>query len=231
MSADLTDGIKWYLAFVASTVAHEAAHAWTAQRLGDDTAARGGQASLDPTPHIRREPLGMIVAPILSFLIGGWMIGWASAPYNPQWAMQYPRKSALMALAGPATNFLLAALAVLLMAVGLFTGFFHPPTALSLTHLVDAGASDLSEFAGKMISIFFSLNLLLATFNLLPLPPLDGSNAPMLLLPASAARSWMAWTANPRLRILGMFVAWKIFGVIFPPLHSAVVHFLFPQLR
>ena len=231
MSVDITDGIKWYLVFVASTVAHEAAHAWTAQRLGDDTAARGGQVSLDPTPHIRREPLGMVVVPILSFLAGGWIIGWASAPYNPQWALQYPRRSALMALAGPATNFLLAALAVLLMAVGLSTGFFHLPTVLTFTHLVDAGASDLSEFAGKMVSIFFSLNLLLGAFNLLPLPPMDGSNAPLLLLPVSAARTWMEWMAHPRFRLLGMFIAWKIFGEIFPPFHSAVVHFIFPQAR
>jgi len=227
MSGDLTDGIKWYFAFVTSTVVHEAAHAWSARRLGDDTAAQGGQASLDPWPHIRREPLGMVVVPILSFFAGGWMIGWASAPYNPQWALQFPKRSALMALAGPASNLLLAAMAVLLMVAGIFSGFFHSPTVLSFTHLVDAGASDLSESTGRMLSIFFSLNLLLATFNLLPLPPLDGSNAPLLILPASAARSWIAWISHPQFRIMGMIIAWKVFGLLFPPLHAATVRFLF----
>jgi len=231
MAVNLEEGIKWYLAFMASTVVHEAAHAWVGQRLGDDTAARGGQASLDPVPHIRREPLGMVVVPILSFLAGGWMIGWASAPYSPQWALQYPRRSALMALAGPASNLLLCILAVLLMTVGLFTGFFHPPSTLTFTHLVDAGSSDWSDFAGRMVSIFFSLNLLLASFNLLPLPPLDGSNAPLLLLPESAARRWMTWMAHPNLRFIGIFIAWKCFGSLFPPLHSAVVHYIFPAAR
>ena len=227
MAAEIEEGIKWYLAFVGSTVVHEAAHAWVGQRLGDDTAARGGQASLDPTPHIRREPLGMVVVPILSYLTGGWMIGWASAPYSPQWAAQYPRRSALMALAGPASNLLLCLVALILMAGGLSTGFFHPPTFLTFTHLIDAGPSDLSDFAGRMLSILFSLNLLLATFNLLPLPPLDGSNTPLLLLPESAGRRWQEWISHPNFRFIGLFVAWKIFGTLFPPLHSAVVHFIF----
>jgi len=231
MGFDLTDGIKWYLAFVASTVVHEAAHAWAAQRLGDDTAARGGQATLDPTPHIRREPLGMVVVPILSFLAGGWMIGWASAPYNPEWARQFPRRSALMAMAGPASNLLLCLLALLLMASGLSTGFFHPPTLLSFAHLVDAGPSDLSEFAGRMLSIFFSLNLLLATFNLLPLPPLDGSNAPLLFLPSAAARSWMTLISRPLFRLVGIVIAWNLFGSLFLPLHTALVHFIFASAR
>lgn len=230
MAADITDGIKWYLAFVASTVVHEAAHAWTAQKLGDDTAARGGQVTLDPTPHIRREPFGMVLVPLLSFFAGGWMIGWASAPYSPEWAREYPRRAALMALAGPAANLLLVLLAVALMAVGLSCGFFQTPTVLSFTHLVDAGPSELSEFAGKFVSIFFSLNLLLATFNLLPLPPLDGSNAPLLILPGAAARAWMKLTGHPQFRIIGIIIAWNIFGSIFRPLHSAVVHFLFPQI-
>lgn len=227
MSVEIEEGIKWYLAFLGSTVVHEAAHAWVGERLGDPTAARGGQASLDPIPHIRREPLGMIVVPIVSFLAGGWMIGWASAPYNPAWAEENPRKSALMALAGPGSNLLLCLLAALLMVGGVSSGFFAAPTYLSITHLVDAGASDLSEFAGRMLSILFSLNLLLATFNLLPLPPLDGSSAPLLLLPENLGRAWRQLIAHPNFRFIGLLIAWKIFGVIFPPVHAAVVQFIF----
>src|SRR6187401_878933 len=116
---DFSDGLLWYLVFLYSTICHEAAHAWTALRLGDDTAYRGGQVSLDPLPHIRREPFGMVVVPLISLLAGGWMIGWASAPYDPRWALQYPRRSALMALAGPAVNMILVLLAALALRAGM----------------------------------------------------------------------------------------------------------------
>ena len=75
-------GLGWYVVFVFSVTCHEAAHAFAAMKLGDKTAYHGGQVTLDPTPHVRRSPFGMVVVPILSFLLGGWMIGWASAPYD-----------------------------------------------------------------------------------------------------------------------------------------------------
>src|SRR5580704_4114037 len=109
----LTLGLVWYVAFLFSTVCHEAAHALAAKLGGDLTAAEGGQVSLDPIPHIRREPFGMVVFPILSYAVGGWMMGWASAPFNPQWALQHPRRSAWMSLAGPGANFSLTILSAL----------------------------------------------------------------------------------------------------------------------
>jgi hypothetical protein len=120
-------GGLWYGVFLFSTVAHEAAHAWSALKLGDDTAAKGGQVSLNPWPHVRREPFGMIVVPLLSWFLGGWMIGWASAPYNPEWAKQYPRRAALMALAGPTANLLLVLAAALLIRVGIEWQVFTSP--------------------------------------------------------------------------------------------------------
>ena len=96
----LVVGFVWYVAFLFSTTCHEAAHALVAKIGGDDTAAQGGQVSLNPIPHIRRSPFGMVVIPIVSFALGGWMIGWANAPYDPNWQRQYPRRSAWMALAG-----------------------------------------------------------------------------------------------------------------------------------
>lgn len=87
----LFQGTAWYIVFLFSTTVHEAAHALVALKLGDDTAHRGGQVTLDPTPHVRREPFGMVVVPLLSYFLGGWMVGWASAPYDPEWARRYPR--------------------------------------------------------------------------------------------------------------------------------------------
>ena len=71
-----------------------------AYRGGDPTAYHGGQVSLSPVPHIRREPIGMLVVPLLTALSQGWAIGWASTPYDPRWAARYPKREALMAAAG-----------------------------------------------------------------------------------------------------------------------------------
>src|SRR4026208_1476601 len=94
----------WYLVFLFSTTFHEAAHAWVAKLGGDLTAYHGGQVSLDPRPHIQREPFGMLILPLISTLISGGPFGVASAPYDPRWAMRYPRRAAWMALAGPTAN-------------------------------------------------------------------------------------------------------------------------------
>lgn len=79
---DLVEGFVFYGVFLLSTTLHEAAHAWAAMRGGDRTAYDGGQVTLNPLPHIRREPIGMVVLPIVSVLISGWPLGFASAPYS-----------------------------------------------------------------------------------------------------------------------------------------------------
>ena len=90
-------------------------HALAALRGGDPTAYHGGQVSLSPIPHIRREPIGMLVVPLLTALTQGWAIGWASTPYDPRWAAHYPKRAALMAAAGPAGNLSIAFVAFVLI--------------------------------------------------------------------------------------------------------------------
>src|SRR3954454_17339271 len=104
----LATGFLWFVAFLFSTTLHEAAHAWAALRGGDPTAYHGGQVSVSPIPHIRREPIGMVVVPLLTTLTQGWALGWASTPIDARWAERHPRRAALMSAAGPAANFLLA---------------------------------------------------------------------------------------------------------------------------
>jgi Zn-dependent protease len=227
MSPDFSDSLLWYIVFLYSTVCHEGGHAWTALRLGDRTAYEGGQVSLDPLPHIRREPFGMVVVPLLSILAGGGMFGWASAPYDPRWALQYPRRSAIMALAGPAVNLCLVLLAALALRVGmewhLWGEAFYPAPA----HLVDAAPGGLLAWFAKLLSMIFSLNLLLAIFNLLPLPSLDGSSLPLLFLPASLGQSYLALMWNPTARFAGLFLAWQGFRYIFEPIRRLAVQALF----
>lgn len=222
-------GLGWYAAFILSVTLHEAAHAWAALRLGDTTAYRGGQVTLDPLPHIRREPFGMVIVPILSFALGGWMIGWGSAPYDPQWAWDHPRRSAWMALAGPTANLLLVILSALVVRIFLLTGAVVPatPETLGFTHLLDAPNTPWLTGIITFISILFSLNLILFFFNLLPVPPLDGSAVLMLFLERRMAHRLMDTLWNPRFSIFGLIIAWNVFGAIIGPLYRTALDLLF----
>ncbi|MEA3208058.1 MAG: hypothetical protein QOE70_1115 [Chthoniobacter sp.] len=227
MGPDFSDSLLWYIVFLYSTVCHEGGHAWTALQLGDRTAYQGGQVSLDPLPHIRREPFGMVVVPLLLILMGGGMFGWASAPYDPRWALQYPRRSAIMSLAGPAVNLGLVLLAALVLRVGMEWHVWEEPFYSAPAHLVEAAQGGLVAWFAKLLSIVFSLNLLLAIFNLLPLPTLDGSSLPLLFLPTAMAQRYLAALWNPGARFVGLFLAWQGFRYIFEPIRRLAVQALY----
>jgi Zn-dependent protease len=214
-----------YVVFVYSTVCHEAAHAWSAHRLGDSTAYEGGQVSLDPTPHIRREPFGMVLVPVISLLFTGGLFGWASAPLNAEWVMRHPRRAAWVALAGPAANFLLCIFAVFLMFIGLKTGVFTPPANLITSFGIVAGEGGWAVGA-QIVSILFSLNLLLGVFNLLPAPPLDGSNIPLLFLDERTAEKYQIAIRQPQLQLLTFIVAWHIAPLVIGPVFQAAFRVL-----
>ena len=228
MAIDLESGAMWYGAFVFSTACHEATHAWSALHLGDDTAARGGQVTLDPWPHIKREPFGMVVVPILSWLVAGWIIGWASAPYNPVWAQENPKKAGLMALAGPMSNLVLALAGILAIRLGYEWRLFRTPYVLTSTTLAVAAHSGLTALCAKFLSIFVTLNLILCVFNLVPLPPLDGSNAPLLLLPKHAADAYARFLRTPATRYFGLLIASRLLGPVVPKLLFATGCVLYP---
>jgi Zn-dependent protease len=222
-------GVTWYVVFLLSTTCHEAAHALAAKLGGDLTAFHGGQVSLDPIPHVRREPFGMVLFPVLSYLIGGWMMGWASAPYDPLWAQRHPRRAAWMSLAGPGANFALTILAALLIHVGIWIGLFEAPDSANFTTLAAALKPGAAEGAAKLLSIMFSLNLLLGVFNLLPVPPLDGFGAVPLLLSENAAQRFQEMGTQMRgFSMFGMLIAWKVFDPLFDPIFTLALRALYP---
>jgi len=224
-------GAVWYVALLFSLTFHEAAHAWAAKRGGDPTAYVGGQVSLDPRPHIRRETMGTVIVPLLSYALSGWMIGWASTPFDPRWAAAHPRRAGWMALAGPAANFLLVIAAGIVIRVGIFAGVFEPPQAIGFTHLVAAALEGTTASAlVPLVSVLFTLNLLLCVFNLIPLPPLDGAGVMALILPESAAERFRQTMANPTFALMGIVVAWFMIGPIFRPVHLFAVNLLYPEL-
>jgi len=193
-------GLIWYAVFLFSTTCHEASHALVAKLGGDLTAFHGGQVTLNPAPHVRREMVGMVVVPILSYLLGGGMIGWASAPYDPYWQQRYPRRAALMSLAGPGANFALAILAAIGIHIGIRTGVFQSPavaTYTRVTEAIDADGSKLVTFAALTLSVLFFENVLLGTFNLLPMPPLDGGTGVTILMNERTASGFSTSFDNP----------------------------------
>ena len=158
----------------------------------------------------------MVVVPLLSFLFSGGMIGWASAPYDPLWERRHPHRSAWMALGGPAANFSL----MLLAALGIHAvRIFHLPASDPAT-----GAPSLLLV---VLEITFMLNLLLGTFNLLPVPPLDGSTAIMLLMDENRAQRYLDWIRGNNYGMAGLLVGLLVFREVFPYVQTFVLHLLF----
>jgi Zn-dependent protease len=226
---ELADGLIFYVVFLFSTTLHEAAHAWMAKRGGDLTAYRGGQVSLSPLPHIRREPFGMVILPIISVLISGWPFGFASAPYDPDWAMRYPKRAATMALGGPVANLILVLISGILLRILHTTGTFAPPESITFGHLATTEAGGLWPAFAFLLGAIFSLNLLLGTFNLLPVPPLDGSGLPPFFLSPANARSYQQFLwSTPAIGLIGIIIAWQVFHYLFDPIFLGAVNLLYP---
>lgn len=228
--SDLAFGLVFYLVFVLSTSIHEAAHAWVALRGGDATAHAGGQVTLDPIPHIRREPFGMIVLPLISVVLFGWPIGYASAPYDAEWAARFPKRAAWMAFAGPAANFLLVLLAGVLIQLGLLAEVFTPPDQINFADVTSAaeGAATLWGPIAYLLGSFFAMNMLLCVFNMIPVPPLDGSGVIMLWLPERVANKYqqLLW-GHPELGWLGILLACWLLNPLFDPLFTLALNALY----
>jgi len=229
VTPELAQGIAFFVVFLFSTTLHEAAHAWAALKGGDDTAYLGGQVSLDPIPHIRREPFGMLILPLITSVTMGWPFGYASAPYDMRWARTHPRRAALMALAGPGANLLLLGVAFIALRIGASMDLFVPPERATFGVLTATEASAAWDAAGRLLSIVFSLNLLLFVFNLLPVPPLDGSAAITLLMSKKVTLRYqeLIW-GSPMLGFLGIFVAWQLFPAVFGPVFTAAISLIYP---
>jgi Zn-dependent protease len=159
------------------------------------------------------------------------MIGWASAPYDPYWAQRYPKRAGLMALAGPASNLALVILSALLIRLGIAFGMFEAPDTVNFDRVVAAMHSGIPFLLATLLSVMFSLNLLLFLFNLLPLPPLDGSSIPFLFLSHEGANSYSQLLRHPGMSLFGIFIAWKVFGAIYPPIQLFAINLLYPGLH
>ena len=181
------------LAFIGLLLAltvHEAAHAWAASRLGDPTARHQGRLSLNPLVHI--DPIGTVLLPLLAMATGAPLLGWAKpVPVDGRYLKHFRRDFMWIALAGPASNVLLAIGASLLLRA-------LPLMPMSVGSI--AILEPLLQFAGG----FFRINILLAVFNMIPVPPLDGSNVVAALLPPHLAIQW------DQVRQYGIFILYGL---------------------
>jgi Zn-dependent protease len=174
MNASQIAGIAIFvIPIIIAITFHEAAHGYVALYFGDDTAKKAGRLTLNPLKHI--DPFGTILLPLLLYLTSGSAFGWAkpvpvnfSALKDPRWDMGF------VAAAGPAMNILLALISAVLLRLAFYAG----PTA--------------QPVVASLFDQSLTLNVILAVFNMLPIPPLDGSKIVAPLLPQALARPYLA---------------------------------------
>jgi Zn-dependent protease len=201
-----SDIILFLPVLLFSVVLHEYAHGWQALREGDDTAYMLGRLTLNPVPHI--DLFGSILVPLMLILArSSFLIGWAKpVPVNPRKYRDYRGGDIRVSLAGIAVNLILAVCATLLLVL-----------IIHLQRLVPALMPSLGVLA-RMAQFGVLINLVLAFFNLIPIPPLDGSHVLYHLLPPRLGMAYRNLQQYGMLILLAvMFLARPIFGLLLTP--------------
>ncbi len=190
---------------VYSIIIHEYAHGWMADRLGDPTARYAGRLTLNPLPHI--DPVGSVFIPAMLVLFNlGFIIGWAKpVPFNPYNLKDKKYGAAKVAIAGPASNFLIA------LFFGLLIRFISTELLFNSYILVFR----------TLISYVVWINLLLMIFNLIPIPPLDGSKVLLTFLPSKYYEVFY------RFEQFGMIFLFLVIFILFPTVILPTLSFLF----
>jgi Zn-dependent protease len=206
---DILNGAVMLAVFIFSVIVHENAHGLAAEYFGDPTARDLGRITMNPVPHI--DPVGSVLLPIAAFVSGIPFIGWAKpVPVNSANLRNPVVQNAYVAAAGPASNFLLALIAALLWIL------------VSVVYRYVPGLAENGErsflFFSTLCNNLITLNCVLAVFNLLPIPPLDGHWILMRYLP-SGARERLAMVGRfgffILIALLWSGLLWRIIG---PPL-------------
>jgi Zn-dependent protease len=209
---------------------HECAHAWTAMRLGDPTAMMLGRVTLNPLKHL--DPFGSVLMPMIALFYGWPLIGWAKpTPVTGRNFKNYRRDDILVTLAGPVSNLLSATIALILLIVIkhlLPAGDLTIRTAVDIVqHNLGVATEGLPALFPIALFLYFVIfiNLLLFVFNLIPLPPLDGSHILRHFLPYKAAQLY------DRMGMFALLILFLVGGrfiaAFFYPLYNVFNHILF----
>lgn len=201
-----------FIILVCSLSFHEAAHAWMADRLGDPTARHLGRLTLNPLAHV--DWIGTVLFPLVAMATGAPLIGWAKPVPVDFRNLRSPRRDfALVAAAGPASNLVLAGVLALFR------------SAFTSAHPVPGGSVDL---ASDVLLSAIILNVLLAVFNMIPVPPLDGGNVAIGLLPPSGARLFAAMRPWGFLILYALMLT-GILWEITQPIQNLILAWLLPR--
>jgi Zn-dependent protease len=206
--------VMYFVALVASIIVHEVAHGVVALWHGDDTAKRAGRLTLNPVPHI--DPLGSIILPAMAVLGGLPAFGWAKpVPVNPSLLRNRRRDLLRVGLAGPGINILLM---VVFALAARFT--LRPDGIRTFASFDDA------PIYGVFFFYLAVVNLFLAAFNLLPIPPLDGASLLERLVPARKLGWYHQMAPYGMLIIFGLVFFTNIFGRLVDPLLRNLAEFV-----
>jgi Zn-dependent protease len=210
-------GLTTYVVLLFSLSCHESAHAWMAWKLGDDTAKNLGRVSLNPIVHI--DPIGTLLFPLIQIFTNVPLLGWAKpTPYNPanfRRDVTMRKGHMLVAAAGPVSNFLLALI---------FTGILF---VLIKAHVVESQ----EDFLLHLMALGIELNVLLAVFNLIPIPPLDGSKVASFGLPGDLGERYDRIVGPYGFLILMLLLISGAFGYVVYPVQRFIVGLLFGLLQ
>ena len=212
MNIDFAQVLIAFVVLLFSLSVHEAAHAWSADRLGDPTAKLLGRVSLNPAVHV--DPIGTLLFPLIAMLTSVPLIGWAKpVPVDPRHLKHPKRDFALIAAAGPASNIVMAVIGAVIFAI------------LPTPEPGDIAGRVVMNTPREIFLWFTYLNVMLAVFNMVPVPPLDGGNVLLGVLPPAGAQ------VVERLRPYGFLILYAlmltgVLSYLLGPIAVGVVRFL-----
>ena len=221
--------IIWFVVFLFSLSFHEASHAWTSEKFGDDTGRYQGRITLNPLPHI--DPIGTIVFPLIMMFYSVPLLGWAKpVQTNPLLWRDKTKANISVSAAGPISNFILMTVAFITMKVLIEVGVLTFNPAMRNIYEVFGPSTGQPAFVKPLatfLGVMLMLNLALGVFNLIPIPPLDGSHVLEELLPPDMARAYEQIRPYGFLLLMALLYLGAL-NYIFDPISIFILRLLMP---
>jgi Zn-dependent protease len=225
---DIGFSIIWFVVFLFSLSFHEAAHAWTSEKFGDYTGRSQGRITLNPIAHI--DPFGTILFPLITMITSIPLLGWAKpVETNPLLWRDKKRANISVSAAGPISNFILMTIAFIILKVMIVVGMVTVNTEARNTYELIGAAPGQSAFMAPLatfLSVMLLLNLALGVFNLIPIPPLDGSHVMESLLPYEMGQAYAQIRPYGFILLIALLY-FGVLGVIFNPISIFILRLLF----